>query len=231
MSELLTFEDVQRLFSTLGVQNFGAALPEGRIQWMDASGQVVAQGRCAAVLSWAAANQSICWADSMPHFQSAGVPVLLRPEGLPPYQEGMDLNFAQNLAARAAQGTGAQFLYQAKTGGGGQLFLAISEFTPGSGDGAAEDVGQRMAHMSAWLVMRLGSLADHIEKGANNGPDRLKAFAGEARNQADYALRGTALADQLRALASDAERWAEALPDGVVAVVGALRAAAKGMES
>lgn len=130
MSELTPFEEIQRLFSSLGVRDFGAALPEGRIQWMNADGAVVATGRCVAVLSWAAPNQSIAWAEALPHFKSAGVPTLARPEGLPEYQVGVPETLAEQLASRSARDASAVFLYTAPTGGGSKLYLAVTEFTP-----------------------------------------------------------------------------------------------------
>ena len=130
MPDLMPFEEIQRLFTTLGVRDFGAALPEGRIQWMNADGAVVADGRCVAVLSWAAPNQSIAWAEALPHFKSAGVPTVARPEGLPEYQVGLPEGLAEQLANRAARDAGALFLYAAPTGGGSKLFLAVTEFTP-----------------------------------------------------------------------------------------------------
>ena len=90
----LSFDEVQELFNTLGVQSFGAALPEGRIHWTNADGETVAHGRCQAVLSWAAANDSIMWADHIPHFGKAGVPCLPAPDPDQPYEEGIDIEQA-----------------------------------------------------------------------------------------------------------------------------------------
>lgn len=133
MSDLLSFEEIERLFSSLGVRDFGAALPEGRIQWMNAEGAVVANGKCVAVLSWAAPNQSIAWAEALPHFKEAGVPVVARPEGLSEYQVGVPEKLAEQLANRAARDAAAIFLYTAPTGGGSKLFLAVTEFVPVAG--------------------------------------------------------------------------------------------------
>lgn len=133
MSDLLSFEEIARLFTSLGVRDFGAALPEGRIQWMNAEGTVVANGRCVAVLSWAAPNQSIAWAEALPHFKDAGVPTVARPEGLPEYQVGVPEGLAEQLANRAAKDAAALFLYTAPTGGGSKLFLAVTAFEPVAG--------------------------------------------------------------------------------------------------
>lgn len=130
MSELLSYDEIKGLFASLGVADFDAALPEGRIQWMEANGRVVATGRCAAILSWAAQNNSIAWAEALPHFQAAGVPTLTRPEGLPEYQAGVPENMAEQLAGRVARDHGALFLYAAPTGGGSKLYLAVTAFTP-----------------------------------------------------------------------------------------------------
>lgn len=130
MTEHRSFEDIQQLFSTLGVRDFSAALPEGRIQWLNAEGTVVAHARCVAVLSYAPANQSMAWAEALPHFKEAGVPTLERPDGLPEYQVNINDAVAEQIAARVARNAGAEFLYPAKYGNGSLLYLSITEFTP-----------------------------------------------------------------------------------------------------
>ncbi len=130
MSDSHSFDDIQQTFTALGVRDFSAALPEGRIQWLNAGGAVVAHARCAAVLSYASANQSMAWAEALPHFQQAGVPVLERPDGLPEYQVSVTEQMAEQMAARVARNAGAQFLYPAKYGNGSLLYLSITEFTP-----------------------------------------------------------------------------------------------------
>ena len=128
MSEQNAFDDIQQIFTRLGVRDFAAALPEGRIQWLNADGAVVATGRCVAILSYASANQSMAWAEALPHFKAAGVPCLERPEGLPEYQVNITETVAEQLAARVARNAGADFLYPAKTGPGSLLYLSVSEF-------------------------------------------------------------------------------------------------------
>lgn len=130
MSETRNFDDIQQIFASLGVRDFDAALPEGRIRWLNADGAVVATARCAAILSYASANQSMAWAEALPHFKAAGVPCLERPEGLPEYQVNITEAMAEQLAARIARNAGADFLYPAKTGPGSLLYLSVSEFTP-----------------------------------------------------------------------------------------------------
>lgn len=205
----LTFDEVQKLFTTLGVRNFGAALPEGRIHWTDAEGRVVAHARCQAVLSYAATNRSIAWAEALPHFQKAGVPCLPAPDEGPTYQDNIDIAEAQELATQAAQLTGAQFLYAAPTGGGGQLFLAIRDFRPGAPEADPEGDARRVSATRGWASARLQALSTLLGNGERAElPALLQALAGEARQQAGFVVMGTPLADQLHGLAAQAELWA-----------------------
>lgn len=226
MSELMPFEEVQRLFTTLGVRNFGAALPEGRIQWMDESGAVVAHAECAALLSWAAGNRSICWAEALPHFKQAGVPTVPRPEGLPEFQEAMTESLAESLAARAAQDFQAEFLYAAPTGGGGKLYLAVRGFTPGSSTDEV-DPARKVAATRAWIEARLRQLGAGTGRGDADAADLLRAFAEECRRQSSQVVTGTPLAAQLVELSADLDRWAAGLPDARDGVSGALAAASR----
>lgn len=227
MSELISFEEIQKLFHTLGIRTFDAALPEGRITWLDEHRAPVAHGRCAAVLSWAASNQSLCWAEALPHFKSAGVPTVARPEGMPEYQEGVPGRFAENLAARAAQDTAAEFLYEAKTGGGGVLYLAISGFTPGAPEGDLGAPATRVAATRAWASIKLRQVGNHVASGASDSPALLRTFAAEAIQQAQYTVQGTPLAEELLQLAAQAEGWAAALPEDSAAVAEGLGLASR----
>lgn len=227
MPELMPFEEVQRLFTTLGVRNFGAALPEGRIHWMDESGAVVAHARCAALLSWAAANRSVYWAEALAHFKTAGVPTVPRPEGLPEYQEGMTEQLAESLAARAAQDVSAEFLYTAPTGGGGKLYLAVMGFTPGADQDEVEP-SRKVTATRAWVEAKLRQLGQSAGRGDADTADLLRAFAEESRRQSGQVVQGTDLAPALIELAADLERWAAGLPDANQSVSGALAAAARG---
>jgi len=126
----LTYDDIERLFSELKIATFDAALPEGRIRWLDGGGRVVAAAECQAILSWSGKNSSLMWAEAIPSFQEAGVPCLPAADEDTPYQEGVEVVEAEALARQAAQLTGAQFLYPAKTGPDSTLFLAIRGFQP-----------------------------------------------------------------------------------------------------
>ena len=225
----LPFKEVQALFESLGVKDFGAALPEGRIHWTDASGAVVAHARCRAILSWAATNHSIMWAEAITGFQQAGVPCLPAPEGEDPYVEDIDEDLAQELAGQSAQLVNAQFLYAAPTGGGGKLFLAVTEFTPGA---IAEDPGQearRVEAARAWAAQRLARLAELLESGeVDEVATLLGALSGQARQQADFVVRGTDLAPRLSGLATQAMLWAQALPQHRERVAYELQVAARG---
>lgn len=128
MTDPHAFDDIQKTFAALGVRDFAAALPEGRIQWLNAEGAVVAHARCVAVLSFASANESMAWAEELPHFKEAGVPTLERPDGMPGYQINITETVAEQMAARVARNAGAQFLYPAKYGNGSVLYLSITEF-------------------------------------------------------------------------------------------------------
>ncbi len=131
----LTFDEVARLFDELGIKNFNAALPEGRIEWLDASGVVVAHGRCMAILSWSGENNSLMWAEAIESYKASKVPCLPALDEDHPYEEGVDAARAEELATQAAQLANAQFLYTAPTGPNSHLFLAIRDFQPGNTGG------------------------------------------------------------------------------------------------
>jgi len=208
----LSFDEVQELFNTLGVQSFGAALPEGRIHWTNADGQTVAHGRCQAVLSWAAANDSIMWADHIPHFGKAGVPCLPAPDPDQPYEEGIDLQKAQELAGQAASLANAQFLYAAPMGGGSQLFLAVRDFAAGAPEEDADAEERRQAATRAWAAARLQAVVGVIgEDRLAEAKTLLEGLVGQARQQAEYVVTGTDTAERLEGLANQAGLWAESL--------------------
>jgi len=211
MPEPLTFDQVAELFDTLGVKSFGAALPEGRIQWTNEAGDVVAYARCQAILSYAATNASIMWAEKIPSFTRSGVPCLPAPddEG---YQEGLDENDAQELASQAAQLVSAQFLYAAPTGGGGKLFLAIRDFTAGAPDADPEAKTRRLAATTEWVQERLTQLSTLLAGDrAEEAPGLLKAFADQAKQQATFVVPGSELASRLTGLSVQATTWSTAL--------------------
>lgn len=214
MPEPLTFDQVAELFDTLGVKSFGAALPEGRIHWTNADGAVVAHARCQAILSWAATNASVMWAEQIPSFQEAGVPCLPAPDE-DGYQEGVDEAEAQELASQAAQLANAQFLYAAPSGGGGKLFLAIRGFVAGAPEADPEADDKRLASATAWVQTRLhqlsGLLADDSGDRALEAPGLLRAFADQCRQQAEFVVPGTELGTRLSGLSVQATTWATAL--------------------
>ena len=125
----LTYTQIEQLFETLQIKTFNAALPEGRIEWLDARGTVVATGACQAILSWSGGNNSLMWAEAIAAFKDAGVPCLPAPDE-DTYQEGVTEAEAESLATQAAQLTNAQFLYDAPTSPQSKLFLAIRNFRP-----------------------------------------------------------------------------------------------------
>ncbi|NOY25612.1 MAG: hypothetical protein GXP62_07040 [Oligoflexia bacterium] len=214
MSETLSFPQVQSLFDSLGVKDFGADLPEGRLHWTDAAGKVVATARCRAILSWAGGNHSALWADAIDSFKDAGVPCLESPDGENPYVEDIDELEAQEMAGQAAQLVSAQFLYAAPTGGGGKLFLAVTEFTPGGRDPDPADDARRVQAARVWTAGRLKRLGELLAQGeVDQVASLLGALSGQARQQADFVVRGTDLAPRLSGLATQAQLWASALPD------------------
>jgi hypothetical protein len=231
MPSPLAFKELQALFDSLGVKDFGAALPEGRIHWTDAGGKVVAHARCRAILSWASTNHSIMWAEAIASFQQAGVPCLPAPEGEDPYVQDIDEDLAQELAGQSAQLVNAQFLYAAPTGGGGKLFLAVTDFTPGAMD---EDPGQEARRIEAargWAAERLVRLAALLEQGeVDEVATLLGSLSGQARQQADFVVRGTDLAPRLSGLATQAMLWAQALPEHKDRVAYELKVAARGWQ-
>ena len=47
----LTYTEIETLFESLQIKTFSASLPEGRIEWINTTGAVVASGTCQAILS------------------------------------------------------------------------------------------------------------------------------------------------------------------------------------
>ncbi|MFT4980150.1 MAG: hypothetical protein ACI8S6_006062 [Myxococcota bacterium] len=123
----LNYTEIEALFTSLGIASFDAALPEGKIRWLDGDGKIVAAGRCQAILSWTGANDSLMWASAIPAFIETSVPCLPPPDA-ETYQDGVGEIEAEALARQSAQLTGAQFLYAAATGPESKLFLAIRDF-------------------------------------------------------------------------------------------------------
>ncbi len=219
MASSLTFAQVEQLFGTLGVKNFGAALPEGRIHWTNEAGDIVAHARCQAVLSYASANSSLMWCAAMDHFESAGVPCLPAPDEGPAYEADVTEEIALELATQAAQLTGAQFLYAAPSGGGSQLFLAIRDFHPGAPEEDPSTQARRVAAARSWATARLRSVSTMIGEGrTDEAAAMLRSFDGELRQQAEFIVQGSDLAPRLAGLSSQAALWAEqaeAEPDRV----------------
>lgn len=227
----LDFREVQTIFDRLGVANFGAALPEGRIHWTNGDGRVVAHARCQAILSWAATNQSMMWAEAISGFSDAGVPCLPKPDERSDYEEDVDEDTAQELAAECAQLTGAQFLYAAPTGGGGKLFLAVRAFQPGGIEDDPEEEARRVEAARGWAEAKLSRLAEKLSDEGRSGEvaGLLRSFAGEARQQAHFVVKDTELGGRLGGLATQAEAWAAALPQQREVVAYQLGVAAKGL--
>lgn len=222
----LSFEEVQQLFDTLGVKNFGADLAEGRAFWTDEGGRIVASGRCQAILSFAPANQSVAWASAIPAFQDAGVPCIEPLDDAQPFLEDVDQAEAEDLARQACQLTSAQFLYES-TSGPSTLYLAIRDFQAGEADGA--DLDHRVSAATAWAGERLAVLADLLQAGeTTKAASLLRAFAKGARNQAEMVVPGTDLAPRLAGLATQAMMWSDLLPAQADQVAYGLQVAARG---
>lgn len=222
----LPYVAIRALFDTLGVATFGAALPEGRIQWMNGAGDVVASASCEVVLSWAAGNDSILWGTKLPGFAEAGVPCVPLPEAQPESQVGVTKEEAESIATAACMGGGAQFLYEAPTGGG-CLFLAVREFRPGApGEEDAAAAAGRLDKARTWAAQSLARLANALEEddARADAVAALGAFARDLRNQADLVIAGLPAAASVRSLAERAEDLqaiAEADPAGAAAALRA----------
>ncbi len=234
MAEPLTFEQVATLFESLGIASFGAALPEGRIHWTNQAGDVVAHARCQAILSYAAANQSLMWAAGIASFQEAGVPCLPPPDEDHPYEEDVGEDDAMDLATQAAQLVNAQFLYAAPTGGGGKLFLAIKDFTPGSPDADPDEERRRIEATRAWAHGKLTRLAGRLRQASGDDDaiaevaTLLRSLSGQADQQARFVVPGSELAPRLAGLATQTRMWAERLPGDLDQVAYALQVAGNG---
>ncbi len=221
----LPYVAIRALFDNLGVATFGAALPEGRIQWMNGAGEVVAHGSCEVVLSWASGNDSILWGTKLPGFAEAGVPCVPLPEAQPESQIGVTKEEAEAIATAACMGSGAPFLYEAPTGGG-CLFLVVTEFHPGApGEDAAAAAG-RLDKARRWAAQWLARHAQALEADESRAEAvaALGAFARDLRNQADLVIAGLPAAASVRALAErveDLQSVADADPSGAAAALRA----------
>lgn len=226
----LPFVAIRAMFDSLGVATFGAALPEGRIQWMNGDGDVVASARCKVVLSWAAGNDSYLWATRLPGFAEAGVPVVELPDGEEESKVGVTKEEAESIATAACMNTGVQFMYEAPTGGG-CLFLAVEGFLPGAPDEDPSAAAARLDKARGWAARTLASIAAALEEGEGNRESvgAMGAFAKDLRNQADLALTGLPGAADVRTLAErveDLQSIAESDPSGAAE---ALRAEVAGI--
>jgi hypothetical protein len=211
MPEPLTFDQVSDLFESLGVKSFGAALPDGQIHWTNTEGEVVAHARCQAILSFAATNASVMWAEKIPSFTDAGVPCLPAPDD-DGYEEGVDETEAQELASQAAQLANAQFLYAAPTGGGGKLFLAIRGFTAGTPEPQEGEEQRRLDATTSWVQERLQQLSKILSSDrADEAAGLLTAFADQAKQHATFVVPGSELAGRLTGLSIQATTWGTAL--------------------
>ena len=174
-------------------------------------------------------NQSMMWAAAIPAFADAGVPCI---EPLDPdetYKEDVGEEEAEELAGQAAQLVSAAFLYAAPTGGGGKLFLAIRDFTPGSLDPDPDEEARRVEAARSWAEGKLRTLAEILEAGDTaKVRSLLRVFSGEAKQQADYVVPGTDLAPRLTGLATQSQMWAQLLPGEADKVAYALGVAANG---
>ena len=231
--EPLSFEEVEELFRTLGIRTFGAALPEGRIHWMDESGTVVAHGSCLAILSFAAANGSVMWAGEIPAFRQANVPVIPRPESFAGYQENVNEKHAEAMATAVCRSEGALFLYRAPSGGGGALFLAVTEFHPGGLEADPDDAARRSESARAWAFTSLTGIGALLEQGgsAEEAGLLLGRLRDQAHQQAEFVLKGLPAATEIDRLGDQAAAWAAAVPDHRDRVAYELNIAARRWDS
>jgi hypothetical protein len=227
VGKALSFGEISGLFGSLGIQSFGAALPEGRIHWMDKDGRVVAHGRCLAVLSHAPGNDSVMWAAGIPSFTDAGVPVV--PHEGEHYLADTGPEQAEALALDAANKAGGLFAYQAPTGGGGVLWLAITEFVPGALDSDPDEAERRARGARDYAAQTLSAVAEVLgdPSRAHDAAALLRSFAGVLGKQIEFVVAGLPVADSLGVLAADALDWAQALPAEVTRVRASVEAAAK----
>jgi hypothetical protein len=226
VGKALSFGEVSGLFGTLAIQSFGAALPEGRIHWMDKDGNIVAHGRCLAILSFAATNNSVMWADGIPSFKDAGVPVV--PHEGEHYVVDQGPEQAEALALEAANKAGAIFAYQAPTGGGGILWLAVTEFVPGSIATDPDEAARRERSARDYVGATLSGVSTALADGGDpaEAAALLRSFASVLSKQIEFVVAGLPVADGLQVLVDDAVAWADALPADAMRVQGAVKAAA-----
>jgi hypothetical protein len=196
-------------FSTLGVATYRAALPEGRIEWLNGDGVAVASGSCRVIASYAA-DRSFQWGWANKDLVAAGVPVIQKGDGEPRLSD-LDAEEAEALAYDAAVGAGCAFVYRAKAGAV-TIFLGISDFQAGKG---APAVAKESV---ATALTSFGKLAsERAIKLLGAGGDRetvtaaLKsAAAAVADTAAAWNVDVAAEGERLRALAARVEAGAKA---------------------
>jgi hypothetical protein len=209
------FDSIAHQMDALGVQSFGADLQGGRIHWMDGSNAVVAHGRCKAILSFAATNNSYLWLSA--HSQYQGVPKVMKPEGAEGYREGVTEAEARAVAVEAAIADGAAYMYAAPMGGGGFVYLAVHDLAFGPLTLSPEEQLHKTRAAMQYVVHKVDALLSIAAR-----PDFdtvLYAFLRDMEAQYRYVLKGLPAAAVVQGFV---ERIAPCLEDGQEAVVRAL---------
>ncbi len=199
----------QHVLQQLGVEDFGADLAGGKIHWTNAGGEVVAHATFKAILSWAATNNSIMWAQELEQFREAGVPVLgLDPGSLGLSRSGaMGDNEAANLAREAASAADALFVYRAPNGDNA-LYLAVYDFETGNIELGPEELERRETSAQEYISTSLGNIANVLEDESRREEVRrlLVNFKKALEQQAEL-LSGSPAADDVRGLIPTVRRW------------------------
>ncbi|UQA60916.1 DUF6882 domain-containing protein [Polyangium aurulentum] len=176
-----------RMLSAHGARDheFRVDLKEGRFVWISPDGRVSAEARAEALCSYAQATSALTMAWADPLLKTTGVP---RIDVMPSEQDALDEEQAWRVAMRAAEASGAEYLYRVAAPNA-WYFLGLRDlsfqparasFTPGTPVG---------------LVLRgIDETRQAILSGAEPADvvrDRLSRTGGAFLHEADYAYRGT----------------------------------------
>jgi hypothetical protein len=176
-----------RMLSAHGARDheFRANLKEGRFVWIAPDGRVSAEARAEALCSYAQATSALTMAWADPLLKTTCVP---RIDVMPSEQDALDEEQAWRVAMRAAESSGAEYLYRVAAPNA-WYFLGLRDlsfqparasFTPGTPVG---------------LVLRgIDETRQAILSGAEPADvvrDRLSRTGDAFLHEADYTYRGT----------------------------------------
>ncbi len=205
---MLAIETTQAVLDSLNAEDFQAALPEGKIHWLDASRNVVAHANIKFILSYAPRAKSMMWGSDIAQYKAAGVPMLARPPREPGHREDVSLEDAVRAAAQAATSSGAQYLYRASAGPN-SLFLAVFDFSIGAA--ALPSLEKRVAGARNFVLQKLTELVIYCAVPRPSESLLFMDAAAAFRQQSEHVVREHAIGADVRSVASRMDVWAQQL--------------------